>query len=259
MVVPTLIKIIFDCPTDLRIEGIKALSRLCSDPKSFLMTKIISDLHTKGALSYIVKHLLTSRDDLLCLALVDFLNNLVQNEEGLRILFKLGIIKHILDLLAWQPKQQPIYKKEQPNPQPFRTLNLLSSSVSILVYITGMHEFCKSFFNPQKRKRDAEFVLDILFSLIHKSNISLVTGIKSSDKSVVASLTQHVLNVLNNLCKDYGKNKAFIGERVLPILVDILQTSVSRAVLDIALKLTRSLSLDPKTSEYLRGDRKSVV
>ena len=55
------------------------------------------------------------------------------------------------------------------------------------------------------------------------------------------------------MTKDYGKNKTFIGERVILILVDILQTSVSRAVLDIALKLTLSLSWDPKTSKYFQG------
>ena len=64
-----------------------------------------------------------------------------------------------------------------------------------------------------------------------------MTGTKSSDKSAVASLTVYVLSVLNNLSKDYDKNKKFIGARAIPIIVDVLQTSVSRAVLAIALKL----------------------
>ena len=65
-----------------------------------------------------------------------------------------------------------------------------------------------------------------------------------------------ILSVLNNLSKDYDKNKKFIGARAIPIIVDVLQTSVSRAVLEIALKLVLSLSLDPSNCLYFRGEQR---
>ena len=255
IVFPVLIRIVFDCPVSHKIYAFQALSNLCSDPESFLMTKIVHDLHEHGLIMYTVKELLTDRDDQLCISIVEFLDNLVQNEEALHILVDYEIILYILQLLLWKPKRSPRYKKHGFNPQPFRNLRLLSSSVSILQQITLNQQYRKLLLDPQKSKHNAEFTLEIFFSLIHKSNIAFVTGTASSDTSVMSTLVVNVLGVLNNLSKDYEVNKKFLGPRLIPIAIDVLETSASQAVILSALKVVLSISLEPTNCDYLRGEK----
>ena len=255
IVFPVLIRIVFDCPVSNKIYAFKALSNLCSNPQAFLMTKIVHDLHEQGLMMYTVKELLADRDDALCISIVEFLDNLVQNEEALHILVDYEIIQYILQLLIWKPKKSPTYKKDGFNPQPFRNLRLLSSSVSILKRITSNQQYRKLLLDPQKDKRNAEFTLEILFSLIHKSNIAFVTGTASSDTSVMSTLVVNVLGVLHNLATDYEVNKKFLGPRVIPVSIDLLETSASQAVILAALKVVLSISLEPTNCEYLRGEK----
>ena len=82
-----------------------------------------------------------------------------------------------------------------------------------------------------------------------------MTGTASSDTSVMSTLVVNVLGVLNNLSKDYEVNKKFLGPRLIPIAIDVLETSASQAVILSALKVVLSISLEPTNCDYLRGEK----